>query len=118
MTIEDLIRDWFRLWESGNFEELPIRYDFRHTSPFGTIEGKEAYLALVRANRDKFLGYSFVIQDTIVVGSKACVRYTGIQDDFSLEVSEWFYTEEGLIREILAYYHIGEIRDERKLENT
>lgn len=48
----------------------------------------------------------------------ACVRYTARQgEDFSLDVSEWYYFENDLIREIYAFYHIGEIREERKLND-
>jgi len=46
------------------------------------------------------------------------VRYTARQGkDFKLDVSEWYYRENDLIREIIAYYHIGEVREERKIEN-
>ena len=50
--------------------------------------------------------------------NKACVRYKAIQGDFSLDVSEWYYIKNDLIEEIIAYYHIGEIRDERKLSGS
>ena len=97
---------------------LPITEDFSHTSPFGTIEGKKEYEELVHSNKDKFLGYSFEIHDGIYFEDRACVRYTARQgEEFKLDVSEWYYFRNGLIHEIIAYYHIGEIREERKLEN-
>ncbi len=117
-SIKDLVTSWFNLWEKGAFEDLPLSPDFRHTSPFGTIEGKETYLELVRSNRDKFLGYHFEIQDTIYEKTKAAIRYVAVQDEFRLEVSEWHYAKDDKIMEIIAYYHIGEIRDERKLKGT
>jgi hypothetical protein len=47
----------------------------------------------------------------------ACVRYTAKQGkDFVLKVSEWYYLDKGLIAEIFAYYHIGEVRKERQLK--
>lgn len=115
MGTKELIEHWFATWERGDFMNLPISHSFRHTSPFGTIDGKKAYLDLVQANKDKFLGYRFEQHDALYEGDRACVRYTGKQDDFSLEVSEWYYIREGLIDAIVAYYHIGEIRDDRKL---
>ena len=39
-----------------------------------------------------------------------------VSGDFKLEVSEWHYISNNLIRQIIAYYHIGEIREERKLK--
>ena len=29
---------WFAYWNTGAIDDLPITVDFRHTSPFGTIE--------------------------------------------------------------------------------
>lgn len=116
MTVETLVKDWFEKWEEGDFLHLPLAAQFKHTSPFGTIEGKENYLSIVEENRDKFLGYQFKILDTIYEGNKACIRYKAIQGDFELDVSEWHYVKDDLISEIIAYYHIGEIREERELK--
>ena len=115
MDIKQLVKKWFQLWEGGDFTSLPVSENFKHTSPFGTISGKKEYILLVESNKDKFLGYSFKIHDAIYDDRKACVRYTAIQGDFSLDVSEWYYINDNLIDEIIAHYHIGEIRDERKL---
>lgn len=115
MHSEIVIKNWFDQWEAGNFHALPITEGFRHTSPFGTIAGKKAYVQLVEENQDKFLGYRFKIHDALYDKDKACVRYTAIQGDFTLDVSEWYYLKGDLIQEIYAYYHIGEVREERKL---
>ncbi|MGW9686471.1 nuclear transport factor 2 family protein [Flagellimonas sp. 2504JD1-5] len=118
MEINKLIQQWFAQWEKGDFLNLPITDNFKHTSPFGTINGKETYIKLVQENRDKFLGYKFEIHDAIYASSKACVRYSAKQgNDFNLDVSEWYYIKDGLIEEIFAYYHIGEINIERKIED-
>ena len=107
---------WFEIWQKGDFLSLPIADDFKHTSPFGTIDGKKAYLDLVQANKDKFLGYEFVIHDVIAEDNHACVRYTAVQCDFSLDVSEWHYCNNGLIETVVAHYHIGEVRKDRQLD--
>ena len=117
MELKGLAKKWFNKWEEGDFHHLPISENFMHTSPFGTINGKKEYLSLVEANQDKFLGYRFEIRDEIYDKDKACVRYTAIQGDFTLDVSEWYFAKNDLIEEIVAYYHIGEIRDDRKLSN-
>ncbi|MEM7186252.1 MAG: nuclear transport factor 2 family protein [Bacteroidota bacterium] len=117
MTTEQLIKQWFEAWEKGDLDNLPISDSFRHTSPFGTIDCKKAYLDLVEKNRSKFLGQSFEIHDALFESHKACVRYTARQgEDFSLDVSEWYLVSDNLIQEIVAYYHIGEIVDSRKLD--
>ncbi len=110
--------NWFLKWEEGDIDNLPITDDFVHTSPYGTISGKAAYLDLVRANKDKFLNHRFEIHETIASEGKACIRYTAIQTDFRLEVTEWHYFRNELIFKIIAYYNIdGEISEERKLKN-
>ena len=113
---ELLVRDWFHKWETGDFLNLPVSEHFKHTSPFGTIEGKENYLDLVRKNEDKFLGYTFNINDEMYEDSKACISYQAVQGDFSLDVSEWHYIEDNVIKEVIAFYHIGEIREDRQLD--
>nr|WP_299338049.1 nuclear transport factor 2 family protein [Allomuricauda sp.] len=118
MGLKELVSQWFDKWEKGDFLNLPISEDFKHTSPFGTIDGKKAYVDLVKANKDKFLDYVFEIHDAIYDSDKACVRYTAKQGpDFSLDVSEWYYAKDGLIEKIVSYYHIGEIREEREIKN-
>lgn len=119
MELKDLVQQWFEKWDSGDYLNLPIAENFKHTSPFGTIEGKQAYLDLVKENKDKFLGQTFDLHDSIYEKDRACVRYTAKQGkDFSLDVSEWYYVKENLIEKIIAYYHIGEIRKERQLNNS
>ena len=116
MTSKRLVENWFEAWNTGNFYSIPVADNFKHTSPFGTIISKKSYLELVESNKDKFLGYEFEIIDTVYEAHKACVRYTAKQgSDFKLDVSEWYYIEDNLIAEIVAYYHIGEIRQERQL---
>lgn len=114
-AMETLVKTWFEKWNKGEFYYLPITENFKHTSPFGTIHGKKDYLKLVKDNKDKFLGYQFKLHDGIYEKERACVRYTAIKGDFTLDVSEWYYAKNGLIEEIIAYYHIGEIREERQL---
>ena len=60
---------------------------------------------------------SFKIHDEIFENDRACIRYTAIQGNFNLDVSEWYYFNNDLIETIVAYNHIGEIRGERKLAN-
>ena len=118
MNAQKLVAEWFDKWTTGDFHNLPISEDFSHSSPFGSIEGKDAYLKLVKENTDKFLGQTFELHDTLYTEQTACVRYTARQgNDFSLDVSEWYYFKNDLIHRVVAYYHIGDIREERKLSS-
>ena len=115
--VRALIDAWFENWACGDYKNLPISEGFTHTSPFGIIEGKAAYIELVNKNKEKFLGYRFIRHDEIYEQNKACVRYTAIQNDFALDVSEWYYIKNNLIEAVIAYYHIGDITPERVLSN-
>ncbi len=118
MDIKKLVQVWFKKWEEGNFLQLPISENFTHTSPYGIIKGKESYINLVDANKDNFLGYRFDIHDEIYEKNKACVRYTAIQGDFKLDVSEWYFMKNKSLDQIISYYNIeGEVSDDRKLSN-
>ena len=115
--MKKLVHQWFSAWESGDFESIPVSDAFQHTSPYGTVDGKKAYLDLVRANTDKFLDNEFVIHDGLYGDQQACVRYTVRKGDFSMEVSEWFFANGSQLERIISYYNIeGEISDERTLE--
>ena len=107
--IEQLIRNWFTIWENGEFENLQLTQTFTHTSPYGVIEGKEAYLNMVRANKEAFLGNTFVIIDQVIDKDKACVRYSLNNADFSMDVAEWFYIKDNLIDAIVSYYNVGKV---------
>jgi hypothetical protein len=41
MNLGDLVKKCFEKWEAGDFRDLPISENFKHTSPFGTINAKE-----------------------------------------------------------------------------
>ncbi len=117
MNAEITSKKWFETWENGDLQNLPISDDFVHLSPYGTIETKSAYMQIVEANRDKFLGHKFIVQDSMFSEAKASIRYTAIKGDFRLEVSEWHYFRDSLINKIVAYYNIeGEISESRKLD--
>ncbi len=114
----ELVHEWFEKWDEGDFLNLPLTDDFRHTSPYGTIEGKRNYFDLVIPNKDKFLGNEIRLHDELYEGNRGCVRYTITNPAFTMEVSEWLYIKDGQISEIIAYYNIeGEISESRKLKN-
>ncbi|MBT8143023.1 MAG: nuclear transport factor 2 family protein [Gammaproteobacteria bacterium] len=108
-TLHPSIQKWFDVWESGKLEELPVTDDFSHTSPFGTIAPKSAYLEIVSKNRAEFLGNVFTILDQIQEGNKLVVRYDLSNKNTGLEmrVCECYELEGDLINEIHAYYNIG-----------
>ena len=116
MELKEIIQRWFATWESGDYLQIPITENFRHSSPFGIIDGKKAYLDLVKSNIDKFLGHRFEFHDELIEDQKACIRYTATHENRSYRVSEWFYKEGDLLKEVVADFNVGAIGDDKKLK--
>jgi SnoaL-like domain len=112
MELRTWVRQWFDCWEDGDYHDIPVTDDFIHTSPYGTIRGREAYIGLVDANRDDFLGYRFEVLDEIHTEDIACVRYAARSGDFTLEASEWFFAGDGGIARIISYFDVGQVPPE------
>jgi hypothetical protein len=101
---------WFACWNSGDTDDLPITDDFRHTSPFGTIETKARYLEVVNKNRDAFLGNRLTVLRQIVDGNNVCVQFRQTREDdpdFEMTVCEWYVLDGDRIKEIESVYNIG-----------
>jgi len=117
MNSNGLVKEWIDKWESGDYLNLPLAKEFTHTSPYGVIEGREAYLDLVRQNEDKFLPVRFEIHESLYGDGVAAVRCTVHQaEGFSLDASEWYYFKNGLILNVISYYHMGDIREDKRLD--
>lgn len=107
MDARQLVKTWFECWETERYQDLPISENFKHISPYGSIQGKKSYIDLVEANLDRFLGHQFIFQDAVYEEEKACVRYKAVKESFGLEVTEWHYVRNGRIQKIVAYYNLG-----------
>ncbi len=107
--IDPVVEKWFACWESGRIYELPIADNFRHTSPFGTIETKARYLEIVEKNRKDFLGNKLTIIKQIKEGNNVCVQFEQMNINTGLEmiVCEWYVLDGDQIKEIRSFYNIG-----------
>ena len=99
-----IVNQWFRVWEIGNSIDLPLHESFKHHSPYGVVDGKQTYLDIISESEHLFLGNRLTVHDEIFGDTSACVRYTMESAVATMEVSEWFYFQDGLIKEIIAYY--------------
>ena len=63
----------------------------------------------MNANRESFLNNKFIINDELYEERRACVWYTIQKDDFSMEVSEWFYQGKEKIAKVISYYNVGNV---------
>ena len=101
---KNLVNRWFEIWTEGNFKDLPISENFKHFSPYGVVEGKEAYLNLVESAKADFLGNTFEVIDTIYSENKVSVRYKMTKGNVIMDISEWYYFQGDLISEIHSFY--------------
>ena len=76
MSVEHIVKKWFAIWDQGNIQDLPLADNFTHTSPYGTVPSKQAYLDIVDANKSLFLDNHLDIHESIYESDRACIRYT------------------------------------------
>lgn len=66
---------WFDAFHARDLSRLILAEDFVHSSPFGEIKGREAYLNMVRENPEAFFRPTVEIVDVLDSGDKFAVRY-------------------------------------------
>lgn len=96
---------WFGAFWQKDVDKLEsvLADQFAHSSPFGVIESRKAYIELVRANPEAFFSPEIEIQDIIDSGHKVAVRYL-INGN---PACDCIYTSGGIITTIFSYYHHG-----------
>ena len=107
--IHPVVKKWFDCWNTGTVDALPITDNFIHTSPFGTISSKAAYMAIVLKNKEAFLGNTLRVLKQIEDGNQVCVQFEQKNKHSGLEmtVCEWYDIEEDMIKQIRSFYNIG-----------
>ena len=96
---------WFEAFREKDIAklELALAENFIHSSPFGEIKPRRAYLDLVRANPDAFFSPVIEILDMFDCGDKVAVRYLVNKNP----ACDCIYARDGKITEIFSYYHYG-----------
>jgi len=100
---KQLVDDWFDAFRQRDISKLALTEDFVHTSPFGEINGRAAYLALIRENEEAFFSPTLQILDVIGSDDKFAVRYLVDGNP----ACDCIYVRDGRIARIYAYYHVG-----------
>lgn len=64
---QDIVESWFGAFRARDISKLEagLAEDFVHTSPFGEIRGRQAYVDMVRANADAFFSPQIEILDVV-----------------------------------------------------
>ena len=95
---------WLGAFIARDVSLLELADDFVHTSPFGKVCGREAYLELVRANEEAFFSNPIEIIDFLDCDDRFAVRYIVGQ----MPACDVVYVRDGLISEVFSYYHFGD----------
>lgn len=95
---------WFDAFRAKDISKLELAEDFVHTSPFGEIKGRQAYLDLVGENAEAFFSPTLEILDVFECGDRYAVRYLVDGNP----ACDCFYVRDGQIAKIYSYYHVGE----------
>ncbi|HSM70157.1 MAG TPA: nuclear transport factor 2 family protein [Anaerolineales bacterium] len=100
-----LANTWFDAFREKNISilEANLAEDFVHTSPYGIVKGREAYLDMVRENPEAFFSPVIDILDVIEGSNSFAVRYL-VNDN---PACDCIYGRDGQIPEIISYYHVG-----------
>ena len=101
-----LVDAWFDAFRNKDITQLErtLAEDFVHTSPFGAIKSRQAYLDLIRENIEAFFSPTIEILDVLGSGDKFAARYL-VNDN---PACDCIYVLDGQIAEIFSYYHLGE----------
>jgi len=95
---------WFDAFREKDISKLKLAEDFVHSSPFGEIKGRKAYLDMVRENEEAFFSPKLEILDVFDDGDKFAVRYLVNGNP----ACDCIYVRDGKISKIYSYYHVGE----------
>ena len=101
-----LVDNWFGAFRNKDIAQLErtLAEEFVHSSPFGAIKSRQAYIDLVKANPKAFFSPTIKILDLFDCGDKFAVRYLVDENP----ACDCIYAQNGQITEIFSYYHYGE----------
>lgn len=100
----ELVDSWFDAFRQKDLSKLRLADNFVHSSPFGEIKGRDAYLDLVRENAEAFFSPTLEIIDVLGSGDQFAVRYLVNGNP----ACDCIYIEDAKISRIYSYYHYGE----------
>jgi hypothetical protein len=102
-SAEALAKTWIEYWNQSKPDEIPLDENFTHTSPYGTITGRETYLNWVKplaALNVTQLNILRIIADD----NQAVVHFQMNTPIKPIQACDWITTKDGKITEIHSFY--------------
>ena len=102
---------WIQAWKSFDMEWLRshLAPDFRHTSPFGVLMGRDSYLETVEPLARKSVN-ELVIRDVVGDEDRAAIWFENRGADGVTPTCDWIFTEGKQIKEIHSFYDPAGVR--------
>ncbi|NIP78073.1 MAG: DUF4440 domain-containing protein, partial [Gemmatimonadetes bacterium] len=108
----ELAAHWIEAWRRMDMEWLRsnLAADFVHVSPFGRLEGRDAYLAAVEPLARKSV-LELRVRDVIASGDRAAVWFENRTAGGVVPSCDWVRVEGDRIKEIRSFYDSALIRE-------
>lgn len=108
----ELATGWIQAWIRMDMDWLRERLapDFVHTSPFGRLEGRDAYLETVEPMARKSV-MELTIRDVIASGDRAAVWFENRTPNGPVPTCDWVHVEGDMIGEIRSFYDTTAVRE-------
>ncbi len=107
---ELLARAWIDGWNAGQPDENPLAPGFVHTSPFGTVSGRETYLDWVKPLAAKNVT-ALKIMRTLGNDSECAIWFEMTIPGGVVQVCDWVQTEKDQIVAITSFYDASQLPD-------
>lgn len=102
--VEALTREWITVWTNGDPRAYPLSDDFQHSSPFGTVEGRQRYLDWVIPLAAENVA-ALTIEDVLVSGMQSVIRYRQEQPGGAvMNACDWLQFDNGKLARVWSYY--------------
>mgnify|MGYP002622667661 FL=1 len=111
-TASQLARGWIEAWIRMDMGWLRERLaaDFVHPSPFGRLEGRDEYLAVIEPMARKSVR-ELVIRDVVAEGDRAAIWFGNRTPAGMVESCDWVRVDGDRLVEIRSFYDTAAVRE-------
>lgn len=108
-SAEALARLWIESWNEGAPDLIPLAVNFKHTSPFGCVEGRQKYLDWVKPLAKRNVTQLRILR-TLSGTNEATIHFEMLTPKGLIQVCDWIVAEAGQITEVHSFYDATELR--------
>ena len=106
---ERLARAWIDGWNAGTPEDIPLASEFEHSSPFGTVKGRDKYLEWVRPLAAKNVTSLKIIR-TLAGDGECAIWFEMGTPNGVVQCCDWVRTDNNQIVAITSFYDATDLR--------